>query len=627
MNEEEIYIQKNEIELCYIWIKNYKGIIVEQGFNFSGKNRYTYKNNILYKEENKNYINNFYGESIVGITGIVGKNGSGKSTILDFIKKYLNDNLSEMKDETIIIFSVEGKDVIYNHSNLMIKNLTDLNMLMYSDCKKINMTDLDVVYFSNVFDLKDYGNSKSGEHNNFVDMSTNYLLSMDKYMNSEEFESTEIGEVEAHIIAELHRQIKFTFEYKPDKPIIDFCTPNEIEVTLRKFEYLGILETCDYLDSDDPSNEIITVFFNKLNYVENEIQSEKKMYIYALVILLLEYIMYLFHEHAYEYFKIILDFIVKEIERVNQSEKDIEEEFKMFWENIKIFIDNLEIDNKNSSIKKSTLEKILIGSGKLYDFIYNRKETDFFEGKLILNNKSDIQDILKFFEETLVDIRILEFKWRNLSSGQSALLSMFSRLYDGPRRLKKNIILLIDEGELYFHPQWQKRLVKYLIDYLPDIYNSGGKKRNIQVILTSNSPFIISDLPKHNIIFLENNSEQCRVYAGLEDKKQTFAANIHTLLIDSFFMEHTIGDFARNKLSELVNILNCDSSEISEKKEEIKKTINIIGEPIIKNKLLSILEDKLKLGLLDVEDEMDILTNRIQELEQKIQMLEGEKNN
>ena len=74
-----------------------------------------------------------------------------------------------------------------------------------------------------------------------------------------------------------------------------------------------------------------------------------------------------------------------------------------------------------------------------------------------------------------------------LSSGQKAMLDMFSRFYSIAMKINKlgdkNILILIDEGELYLHPQWQKSLLKDLLDFFKMIYD-----KDIQVILTSNSP-------------------------------------------------------------------------------------------------------------------------------------------
>ena len=103
--------------------------------------------------------------------------------------------------------------------------------------------------------------------------------------------------------------------------------------------------------------------------------------------------------------------------------------------------------------------------------------------------------------------------------------------------------LLLDEVDLSFHPEWQKRTLKYLLDILGKI-----KDKSFHLIFTSHSPFLLSDIPKENIIFLDKYTEEdkksgrwyprnryCKVVNGLVNKDKTFAANIHTLLSDGFF--------------------------------------------------------------------------------------------
>ncbi|HDR8066658.1 hypothetical protein AT261_09695 [Bacillus cereus] len=202
-----------------------------------------------------------------------------------------------------------------------------------------------------------------------------------------------------------------------------------------------------------------------------------------------------------------------------------------------------------------------------------------------------------------------------LSSGQKAMLDTFSRFYSVAIEINnladKNILILIDEGELYFHPQWQKSLLKDLLDFFKTIYH-----KDIQVILTSNSPFIVSDLPKHNIVFIGKKAGGNSMIDALVNKKQTFAANIHTLLSDSFFLEgELIGDFAKEKINWLINILSGDIENIRRNEKKIRKLINLIGEPIIKNKLMSMLEDQLKINLIHVDNEIDNLKKRIMQLE------------
>ena len=108
-----------------------------------------------------------------------------------------------------------------------------------------------------------------------------------------------------------------------------------------------------------------------------------------------------------------------------------------------------------------------------------------------------------------------------------------------------------------------------------------------QIIITSHSPILISDIPRSNILFIEKRDGYSRVCTPIRHK-ETFAANIHTLYNDSFFLEGVpIGDFAKCKIQEIYNRLN--NAEIS---PEILKEIYRIGEPIIRGLLLKVYDSK-----------------------------------
>ena len=79
------------MELIYLWVDEYKNII-RQGFNFSPRFHCEYDpdTNELSIEENKEYIHIF--PKHVNVTAIVGKNGSGKSSILDVLKNSIEIN-------------------------------------------------------------------------------------------------------------------------------------------------------------------------------------------------------------------------------------------------------------------------------------------------------------------------------------------------------------------------------------------------------------------------------------------------------------------------------------------------------------------------------------------------------
>ena len=225
---------------------------------------------------------------------------------------------------------------------------------------------------------------------------------------------------------------------------------------------------------------------------------------------------------------------------------------------------------------------------------------DIFIEKLKSFNK------VQAFSLNLLDV--ITFNWKpELSSGQEAFLFQFAQFYNvlkNGNNIKKDIIILMDEGDTTMHPDWQKRYIKWYIDF----FNKSFKDNNFHLIFTTHSPFLLSDIPKENIVFLNDKLSI----------KQTFGANIHTLLSDSFFMEDGLmGEFAKSKIDEVIRLLNQDNLS----KEDIKyceQIISIIGEPIIKNQLQRVLDSKR----LKKIDEIEVIKKSMLEMQKRLDELE-----
>lgn len=203
----------------------------------------------------------------------------------------------------------------------------------------------------------------------------------------------------------------------------------------------------------------------------------------------------------------------------------------------------------------------------------------------------------------------IEFSWRGISTGEEAMLTQFSRLFEiRPQVKQKNIMLLIDEGDLYFHPQWQKKYLKDLLNWIKFIY----PRKKVQIVLCSHSPFIASDLPKQNLLFLSTfGNGNCQVQDKTE-QNETFGANIHELFTDSFYLsDGLMGEFARTNISALIDELN-ESKAISKEDYllKYKNRIDIIGEDFLKAKLLELVAKKSELTLVD-----ELIEQRILEIE------------
>jgi predicted ATP-binding protein involved in virulence len=230
------------------------------------------------------------------------------------------------------------------------------------------------------------------------------------------------------------------------------------------------------------------------------------------------------------------------------------------------------------------------------------------------NIRSIIKDFLKpplFLIKTRDDeesksirLNMFGFELYGLSSGERSFLSLFSRLHYYKDRIKpgRDILFLIDEGELGFHPQWQKQYFNVLVDFIEKFF----PKNTVQLIITSHSPFLASDLPTENILFLKKGESNRTGFHEEFSDKQTFASNIHALYSDAFFIQGaTIGDFSKKILNEIIDYLNSGKYS-PESNNRYRELIQKIGEPVIKNKLTELWIEKL-----GKEEEINALQERI----------------
>lgn len=246
-------------------------------------------------------------------------------------------------------------------------------------------------------------------------------------------------------------------------------------------------------------------------------------------------------------------------------------------------------------------------SGFLYSF--KIKDKDFIENNKVFFSLLGEFNLIDFHDSSkkeLHEYRIGNFglTLNELSLGEKNYLKIYLKLSYLINNSKTNIIIL-DEPEITLHPDWQKR---FILENLELFRN----KKDIHLIITSHSPFILSDLPKENIIFLEKGKQ---VYP-FEDGKQTFGANIHTLLSHGFFMKDGLmGEFTKDKIQSIIKyhedmekkeIIEADKIEYKTKKQkEFWQIQSIIGDDylkqVIKNHLIEI--EKIVLGTDEAKQE------------------------
>jgi restriction system-associated AAA family ATPase len=146
----------------------------------------------------------------------------------------------------------------------------------------------------------------------------------------------------------------------------------------------------------------------------------------------------------------------------------------------------------------------------------------------------------------------------------------------------RRTLLLLDEPETHFNPGWRAKFIKVLNDSL----KAGGTNNFLKdVILTSHSPFVISDCLPNNVIFFKRNKDTHKIEAktARELDFNTYGTSVEIILDELFEYNQSIGDWANEELK----TIDFDNIKSKGQKEAIKQELRILGESIEKDLVLA----------------------------------------
>lgn len=165
---------------------------------------------------------------------------------------------------------------------------------------------------------------------------------------------------------------------------------------------------------------------------------------------------------------------------------------------------------------------------------------------------------------------------------------------------ERRTLLLLDEPETHFNPSWRAKFIKILNDsiYAGRLKNLPNGDFNVHllkdVIITSHSPFIISDCMPNNVIFFDRHKETELVEAksAKEMDIKTFGMSVETILDELFDYNQSIGDWSNEELLKIkFENIKSEADKIAAKKE-----LRILGPSIEKDLVLA------KLNRLELEE-------------------------
>ena len=169
-----------------------------------------------------------------------------------------------------------------------------------------------------------------------------------------------------------------------------------------------------------------------------------------------------------------------------------------------------------------------------------------------------------------------------LSSIVYHLTNLLSVKDENPKYSNFNI--MVDELEICMHPDYQRMFVSKMLNLLNRL-ELNKDSLYLNILFCTHSPFTLSDIPKQNILYLDNGKD-----VSGEMRQETFGANVNELLAESFFLsDGFMGEFAKTKIMSLVEYLQGNTADANNvwDKDSASCMISMIGDEVIKMQLRS----------------------------------------
>ena len=608
----------------FMWVKKYKSLENFQvNFDKSYNIKFEYKENRIKKLIIKKNINkipkHFYGSNIDSINIIIGKNGTGKSSILEMMSLFdrVNGTYKSYVDyprEFLIIYKTNNeKEFILEgyHENDDDKDFEFLKMSKDSLTFLVNyytfkMTEnYEFIGTNSPKNLKDTGilRIKYGEERiNFFEKKYSYEEAEEgNYkINTGVSEGNKATIYEyfinkKNIQSELYRDANIVIEI----PELDFY----IDKIKKPFEIIKKIKLFNILKEEKIKDVVIKNYSNYLfSYKIWEIIENKSFQVDK-----------------------ILDIIKTEKIKLKKI-KNTEQILERLLDEIKEYENVKELSNKIHEIL------LLLNDVQVSELNFKRK-TNILKKYKIKGNDSRTKKFLEKYDE------IVNYPWTNkrlylpefekilniteegMSDGERVRVNIFSTIHrflgeNGELKNKKYVTLLFDEVEMFLHPEWSRTFLYDLLLELKDY-----RDKQFKIIFASHSPFLLSDICSEGVIYLEKK-ERKTILKEIEIKN--FGANIIDLFKNTMFLKSTFGEFATEKIKWVVDEINNKNYSDIKNNPEINYIIKEIGEKLISNKLKSMIESKLENEVNDKE----YYKNKIEEYQAKIREIEekeGEK--
>lgn len=275
------------------------------------------------------------------------------------------------------------------------------------------------------------------------------------------------------------------------------------------------------------------------------------------------------------------------------------------------------------SISVDELSEKIIDISKSEPFLVNTymmAPPSYFYSNIIPVDGTPFGSLSSGEKQKIHSISSIVYHLINLNSVEQMKEDLKEKSDESEKLMHYNYInIVLDEIELYYHPEWQRTYIADLLDYIGKINPENLKHiRGLNITFLTHSPYILSDIPDTFVLKLLKGSPEPH-----KEEEKTFGSNIHDLLANDFFMKNGfMGEFARTQIDKLINeIKPLEKISKQEYEQNFKKRIEIIGEPFIQAKLFELVASKSDNNLID-----SIIEQRSTEIE-RLRMLKNRNSN
>lgn len=510
--------EKATFHFSYVYLENYRSL---EKMEVSFDHRYSMKNGQIQKEPLEHANPYFYGSSIYSLTCLVGRNGAGKSSIVDFLR------------ESFLAIKIDTDEGILQWEN-------DALLLNGGDEEKYHLLSGNTLTkFFVIFNVE-------GEDRYLTNFESGTILhsgieGLYPYMPAAEKDSS--GSITS---PEQTDHSAWEEEHNHDEGM-NFTEEDCNFVYFSQFCYPEGVYSSQHIGEELTYKNKLENYVKDLSEQKNEIQVRQR---------------YLANPGGVKGINESLlqqmVFLMMAMKKPDQVSAALTKDECDYYKTLKVIINR----GRNNTIQ---VRRIASGSDRLQEaeLLDILRDQEAFIGPFSSGQYSRINLLSRIYWCLAgADAFIEEY------SGRWPALCEMVKEYEAScknRLTAENTgVLFFDEGDLCFHPEWQRT-------YLNDITSmvSTLRMQDVQIIVTTNSPFMLSDILRKDVYSLHGVQEDI---PGLDQALQTYGQNIHMLLAHHFFLKSTVGKMSEDTLVWLRNLLRDYSiSQAQEDPEKVKQ--------------------------------------------------------